>query len=90
MLYMILNGFKTHVAILSLWVWVKVEGFWILLYVHTRVLKLLTSLFDSIIVLAHESHIFLDWKNQPSSTYTPRFAHTALQFLGSKGECNFI
>ena len=51
---------------------------------HTS-MKLLNSLLDLKFVLAHESYISLYFKIESSPTYTPRFVHATLQFLGSGG-----
>ena len=51
-------------------------------------MKLFISLLDSKFSLTLESHISLDWKFQSLPTYTLRFAHATLQFLGFKGDGN--
>ena len=49
-------------------------------------MKLLISHLDWKYSPPHESHVSLDWKLQSSLTYTPRFAHVKLQFLGLRGD----
>jgi hypothetical protein len=51
-------------------------------------MKLLISLVDLKFVLTLESHISLDWNFQSLPTYTLRFAHATLQFLGYGGNIN--
>jgi hypothetical protein len=47
-----------------------------------RITKLLISLLELKFVLTPKSHISLYWKFQCLPSYTPRFAHVTLQFLG--------
>jgi len=56
------------------------------LELHTSNMKSLVSLLDLEFVLTPESPISLDWYIQFMSTYTSKFAHATLQFLGSRGD----
>ena len=76
---------KRDIALMSLWVWVGVEGSRDCVGLHTRIVKLLISFLDSKFVLTLESHISLDWNCQSQMTYALRFAHATFQFLGSRG-----
>ena len=48
-------------------------------------MKLLITLLDLKRVFIREPHISLDWNLHSLLTYTPRFAHATLQFIGSRG-----
>ena len=79
-------GFKIDGALLTLWVWVEVEGFrdyWItILELWSYYILILFQNWSSHL----KSHIYLDWKVRSSLTYNPRFAHASFQFLGCEGE----
>jgi hypothetical protein len=78
-------GFKTNVALLSLWVWVKVEKGLGVAELQSIIMTLLISLLDAKLVLTHDSHISLDWNFQSLQTHTPRVAHATLSLLGFGG-----
>ena len=67
-------GSKTYITVLSLWVWMEVEGFrdcWICIVEFESCWFLFLFRF----VLAPKFDVSLDWKIQSLLTYTLRFAH---------------
>ena len=57
-----------------------------MLYLQTRIMKLLISFLDLKFVHTPQCHISMDWKLHSLPTYALKFAHATLQFLGSRGD----